>query len=493
MNASDFQPIIDWLSAHPNWVVFSIGLIAFIESLALAGIVVPGVLLLFLVGALAGNLTIPLWEVLAAGFAGAVVGDSLSFYIGHFFKDSLRQHWPLSRYPKALKSGENFFSKHGGKSVIIGRFIGPIRPVLPLIAGMLGMSQLRFISFNAFSAIAWSPFYLLPGYLTGSAAHTSLSQKTLPESFYLVLATFIVILTALAFIFRYLNLALQQENSVYKWVERKKQNAMSARKVWIFLTRQQTYPREFPLASFSLFILSSLLFWVWTLLTLQTPLLQSLDHFVLGFAGEVRSELVDSILISLTLLGDERFLYISFSIFVAVLVLQKRPIAAVHIIIAGLSTAGITHALKYGFAVPRPELVFNAPTSFAYPSGHSSGAAILYGLLASFIAQEKPQTKRWRIYLILGIPILLIAVSRVLLGVHWFSDIIGGILLGLSLCAATRIIYSRYSFTEQRNMQLKRKQNKYKSIIGLIFWGMLCASYQISYFSTTLAKFQFIN
>jgi undecaprenyl-diphosphatase len=493
MNAADFQPIIDWLSAHPNLVVISIALIAFVESLALAGIVVPGVLLLFLVAALAGNLSIPLWEVLTAGFVGAVIGDGLSFYIGHFFKHSLRQYWPFSRYPKALKLGEDFFSKHGGKSVIIGRFIGPIRPVLPLIAGMLGMSQIRFFSFNIFSALAWAPFYILPGYLTGNAAHSSLSKLTLPEHFYFVLATFIIILTVIAFIFRYLNLTLQQENSFYQWIKSKKQSSTFSRKAWIFLTRHHAHQREFPLASLTLFILSALLFWVWTLITLHTELLHSLDHFMLSFASNTRSEPVDAALVSLTLLGDERFLYCSFTIFVGVLIFQKRPIAALHLVIAGLSTAAITHALKYGFAVPRPELVSYAPSSFAYPSGHSSGAAILYGLLASFIAQEKTQTQRWKVYLAFGIPIILIALSRVLLGVHWMSDIIGGIFLGLTLCATTRIFYSRYAKTEQRKVQLKPSQNKLISMIGFSLWSLLCIAYQTSYFSATLSKFQVLT
>ncbi len=493
MNAADFQPIIDWLSTHPNWVMLSIAFIAFIESLALAGIVVPGVLLLFLVAVLAGNLSLPLWEVLIAGFTGAALGDGLSFYIGHIFKQSLRQYWPFSHYPKALKSGEDFFSKHGGKSVIIGRFIGPIRPVMPLIAGMLGMSQIRFICFNLFSALAWSPFYLLPGYLTGTAAHSSLSKQALPENFYLVLGIFITLLTITAFIFRYLNLALQQENSFYKLIEKKKQNSIMTRKLWIFLTRYHAYQREFPLASFTLFIISALLFLVWSLLTLHTGLLQGLDQFMLNFASSARSLPVDSVLISLTLLGDERFLYCSFAIFIGVFISQGRPIAAVHLTIAGLSTAAITHALKYGFAVPRPELVHYIPSSFAYPSGHSSGAAILYGLVASFIAQEQSQSQRWKVYLALGCPIVMIALSRVLLGVHWFSDIIGGMLLGFTLCAITRIFYSRYSNTEQRKVQLNTNRNKVKAIIGFSIWGGMCVGYQVSYFSKTLAEFQIIT
>jgi len=493
MNAADFQPIIDWLSSNPNWVMFSIALIAFIESLALAGIVVPGVLLLFLVAVLAGNLSLPLWEVLSAGFAGAALGDGLSFYLGHFFKQSLRQYWPFSRYPKALKLGEEFFSKHGGKSVIIGRFIGPIRPVLPLIAGMLGMSQLRFLSFNLCSAIAWSPFYLLPGYLTGTAAHTTLSKQTFPENFYLVLGVFIALLTLCAFIFRYLNLALQQENAFYKLIEKKKQHSFLARRTWSYLTNDHTRQREFPLASLSLLIISALLFCFWSLLTLQTGLLHELDQFMLEFASNTRSAHVDAVLISLTLLGDERFLYASFTIFVGVFVFQKRPIAALHLVIAGLSTAALTHALKYGFAVPRPELVIYAPLSLSYPSGHSSGAAILYGLVASFIAQERAQSQRWKVYLTLGLPIFMIALSRVLLGVHWLSDIIGGILLGLSLCAITRVIYSRYANTEQQKTQQTATNNNIKAIVGFILWLALCVGYQVSYFSNTVTKFQVIT
>ena len=493
MNAADFQPIIDWLSANPSWVIFSIALIAFIESLALAGIVVPGVLLLFLIAVLAGNLTIPLWEVLAAGFVGAALGDGLSFYIGHFFKHSLRQYWPFSRYPKALKLGEDFFSKHGGKSVIIGRFIGPIRPVLPLIAGMLGMSHLRFISFNLFSALAWAPFYLLPGYLTGTATHSALSELTLPDNFYRVLMAFALSLATLVIIFRFLSLALQQDSACYTWVKENKQHAIPTRKLWVFLTRYHAHQREFPLASFSLFIITCLLFWVWSLLTLHTTTLNTIDHFTLNFASHLRSELLDVVLVSLTLLGDERFLYCSFAIFVGVLITEKRPMAAIHIVVAGLSTAAMTHGLKYGFAVPRPELVSNIPSSFAYPSGHSSGATILYGLFASFIAQERANAVRWKIYIALGCPIILIALSRVLLGVHWLSDIIGGILLGLTLCAATRIVYSRYEKTEQRTPLLKANQHNHKMIIGLILWGLLCIGYQVSYFSTTLAEFQLLN
>ncbi|WP_369820160.1 DedA family protein, partial [Oleiphilus sp. HI0043] len=86
MTESDFQPLIAWLELNPNWVFVAVLLIAFIESLALAGVIVPGVLLLFLVSALAGHINLPIEWLLLSGFLGAILGDGISFFLGHYFK-----------------------------------------------------------------------------------------------------------------------------------------------------------------------------------------------------------------------------------------------------------------------------------------------------------------------------------------------------------------------------------------------------------------------
>jgi len=440
MTAADVQPLLDWLAANPNWVLFSLFLIAFVESLALAGIIVPGVLLLFLVAALAGNLDFPLSQALIAGFIGAVLGDGISFYLGHFFRDKLRTVWPFSRYPKALQQGEAFFTKHGGKSVVIGRFVGPIRPVIPLVAGMLGMSQRRFLIFNVLSAIAWAPAYLLPGYLAGAAA-----GKVLPDRFYPVMLSLLLALALFVVLFRHVHRRLQPGSEWYDALEIRKQHSRLFRRLWIFFSRFHEPPREFPLASLSLFLGMALFFVLWSLITLPLQALAGLDHFFLDFALSLRSDWIDPVLIVMTLLGDELFLYISFTLFVAALSWKRLYVAAIFLASGGLLTALITHGFKDLFAVSRPDWIAGSLASFAYPSGHSSGATIFYGLLASFIAQGRPPGTRWQIYTALGLPIFLIALSRVLLGVHWFSDVIGGISLGLAICALTRVFYSRYS------------------------------------------------
>ncbi len=495
MTAADFQPLIDWLKLNPNWLLFSIFLISLIESLAVAGIIVPGVLLLFLVASAAGHLDVVLTHILIVGFLGAIAGDGISFYLGRYFKDSIPNLWPFSRYPDMLTAGQNFFYKHGGKSVMLGRFIGPVRPVLPLIAGMLGMSQLRFAAFNAASAVIWAPFYLVPGYLTGQAA-----TWHFPENSLLVLSVVVSLLLLSTWLFRYLNLKLQKHSTFYNSLARQP----DADSFWFDLygrikTLTRKYPDfEFPLASLTLFLFSGMLFIIWSLLITQTSLLLSFDQTTLNWVYSIRvnlgviSEATTLISVCLTLLGDELFLYVSFIILICLTLARKHYFATLHIIAAGILTALITHGLKQYFAIERPDITITPPGSLSYPSGHSSGATVLYGLVASFIAQEMHYHQRWKCYLIACLPITFIAFSRVILGVHWFSDIIGGISLGLIITSLTRISYS--FFKDRDFLQTPaRQRDRFYILTGIAIWLTCAVAYQYWYLENTLSAVQLVT
>ena len=162
-----------WLEAHQQWILLSIGLVSFLESLAIVGILVPGVAMLFAVAAAAGGTQMDLIPILGAAFVGAVLGDGISFFLGRYYHETIRKLPPFSSHPEWIEKGEVFFQRYGLVSVVIGRFVGPIRPVMPLIAGMLEMRPSRFLSINCISALGWAPLYILPGYLVGSAAETS--------------------------------------------------------------------------------------------------------------------------------------------------------------------------------------------------------------------------------------------------------------------------------------------------------------------------------
>ncbi len=488
MNEADFQPLLEWLKLNPNWLLFSIFFVSFIESLALAGIIVPGVLILFLMASVAGHLDYAISSLLIAGFLGAILGDGVSFYLGRHFKDSIPNIWPFSRYPKTLSMGESFFHKHGGKSVMLGRFIGPIRPVLPLIAGMLGMSQIRFATFNSASAVIWAPFYLLPGYFAGKA-----TSWQLPSDLLTISLIFIAILTVFALGFRFLSLRLQVDTPLYDALLLKRQSNLPLQKIQQHYQHfRKRYPRfEFPLASITLLLINLCIFLLWSYLSINTDILFSLNQTGIELAQTLRSEMgnisqgITQLAVHLTLLGDEAFLYLSFTLLIILMITRKHYFAVIHLVTAGLLTALITHSLKQYFGIIRPDITLNAPVSFAYPSGHSSGATVFYALIASFIAQEMEKKDRWKCYLNFALPILFIALSRVVLGVHWLTDVVGGISLGLIISSVTRISYSYFYIKDAKKAPTISTDKKY-ILITLIAWAVSVIAYQWWLLDSTL-------
>jgi len=165
-----FLQLLDWIAQHPAYAGLVIFLIALAESLAIVGILVPGVIILFGAGTLIGSGVLNFWICALWAIAGAIIGDGLSYWLGHHF-EYVTEKWPWFRlHPDHLEKGINFFQKYGDISIALGRFFGPIRAIIPLVAGLMRMPPGRFYTANILSAIVWAPAYLLPGVLAGSAA-----------------------------------------------------------------------------------------------------------------------------------------------------------------------------------------------------------------------------------------------------------------------------------------------------------------------------------
>lgn len=142
---------------------------AFGESFAFVSLAFPGTSLLIAAGALMSAGTLPYGPVIVGAVVGAVLGDTVSYWLGRRFGDSIARLWPFSRYPDLLPRGIAFFERHGGKSVFIGRFFGPIRAVIPLAAGLMQMPSGAFWVANVTSALLWAPMLLIAGDLVGEA------------------------------------------------------------------------------------------------------------------------------------------------------------------------------------------------------------------------------------------------------------------------------------------------------------------------------------
>ena len=171
-----------WLSSHQSWLGPVIFAIALLESLAIAGLLVPGVVLLFAVTAIAGSSDMSIPVMLGWAFAGAICGDLLSFALGRLFHQDIRRLRLFQRYPQWIDQGERFFRRYGMMSVLIGRFFGPVRPIIPMIAGMFDMPFWRFLAVSLLSALAWAPVYALPGYTAGHALTWPVPQFFWPQT-----------------------------------------------------------------------------------------------------------------------------------------------------------------------------------------------------------------------------------------------------------------------------------------------------------------------
>lgn len=163
---------VSLVETHKAWAPLIVGVLAFCESLAFLSILVPATVLMVAIGALIGATGIPFWPAMIGGGIGAALGDWVSYEIGRHYRHEARTIWPMSRYPGMVARGEVFCRRFGAWGIVIGRFIGPARAVVPLIAGIVELPRLPFQVANWTSAFAWSFVWLAPaagllGFVTG--------------------------------------------------------------------------------------------------------------------------------------------------------------------------------------------------------------------------------------------------------------------------------------------------------------------------------------
>src|SRR5438105_8551620 len=152
------QPTLDFISANSSWAFPAMFITSFGESFAFVSLLFPGTSILIVAGTLMSAGSLPYWPVLVGAIIGAVLGDTVSFWLGHRYGGGIGRIWPFTRNPDLLPNGIRFFQKHGGKSVFIGRFFGPVRAVITLPAGLIRPRRGRFGFGDVPSAIILAPW-----------------------------------------------------------------------------------------------------------------------------------------------------------------------------------------------------------------------------------------------------------------------------------------------------------------------------------------------
>lgn len=157
------QHVTEFVRDHGEWAAPIVFVLAFAESLAFISLLVPAWAALVGIGALISSGGINFWPVWIAASVGAALGDWVSYWIGLKLEYSVQHIWPLSRHPNLIPRGEAFVKEWGILGIFIGRFFGPLRASVPLVAGIFEMPYWRFQFANFSSAFVWAAVLLTLG------------------------------------------------------------------------------------------------------------------------------------------------------------------------------------------------------------------------------------------------------------------------------------------------------------------------------------------
>ncbi|MDQ3056361.1 MAG: bifunctional DedA family/phosphatase PAP2 family protein [Pseudomonadota bacterium] len=455
MPSTWFDATIAWISAHPVAAGLLIAMIAFCDALAVLGIVVPALPLLFAVGALIGLGHIDGVYAVTCAAIGAFAGDGLSFWIGHKWGHQLRDHWPFRKYPQLLDRGEQLFRRHGSKSIVIARFVGGVRPFVPAIAGMLKMPLPRYAPASAFAAIIWAALFLAPGWIFGASYE---AVAAVADKLALALGALAAVIALVWAVVLY----------TYRWFADHANNLLARALKW---TRAHPKLGRYAAAlidpnrpeSPSLVVLAACVLgigWAWfawlaAVLARGGPLV--IDQTVHEAMFALRNPLADRLMAALASIGDVQVLGVAAGAALLWLLWRRRWIAAAHWLGALAFGLALTAFLEAMIDMPRPP---TAPPGFGFPSIAVTMTTITFGFFAVLIAREMPGRQRVWPYLLTGVVVALLGFARLYLGAHWLSDVAGGVLFGVVWLLLLGIAYRRHV-----------ARSFYMRPLALIFYG----------------------
>ena len=166
---NNLLPTLEHVGAFGYWVVF---FVALFESLAFIGTFVPGATIVVFAGVLSAKGYLDVGDLIWFTAVGAILGDSISYWLGtkgtKFFRNE-NKFLKLAH----LERGEAFFAHHGPKSIFFGRFVGPIRSIVPFIAGLSKMKQGKFLLWNISGGALWATLHVALGYFFGEILHSA--------------------------------------------------------------------------------------------------------------------------------------------------------------------------------------------------------------------------------------------------------------------------------------------------------------------------------
>ncbi|MCA0403118.1 MAG: VTT domain-containing protein [Proteobacteria bacterium] len=434
------QPLTLWLESHPHLALAITFIVALTESLAIVGSIIPGSVTMTAIGILAGSGIMRIDLTLLAATLGAIAGDGLSYLLGFFYSERLTKIWPFKRYPQWLEYGKNYFAKHGGKSVLVGRFVGPLRSIIPVIAGMMHMGHWRFFIANSLSAIGWALLYVMPGILIG-AASSELSPEIATRLFIVILLFLVgiwLLSLAISWSFNRIN-SLFRSNLHHSW-----SYLLKYSKIARFLTPPAEKNHNDTAALIILFFLSLALFLILTILVDAGALIDNVNQAIHLFLQSLRTHPFDNFFVITNEIINPLVLFCIFFAVSFINIYYKDWKSLRYWLSLHFFTFLILFLVQLWVSNPRPQGIIDAENSFnSYPIIELCFAVVQFSALVLYVRTYSKKAFNLALTSFFVLILLVAGFSSLYLGDYWFSDCIGAYLCGSFICLGHWILYRR--------------------------------------------------
>jgi membrane protein DedA with SNARE-associated domain len=455
LGSLDLQNLLEDISNTLGaWTYLFVGVFAFAETGAFVGLVVPGETVMLLGGAVAGQGAIDIYLLIAIAWFAAWLGDTTSFLIGRRLgRGFVLRHGPrVGISHERFERVEDYFSRHGGKTIFIGRWISLVRALAPFIAGSSGMRYRNFVPYSILGTGLWASAHILIGYFFSRSIETA-AEYAGRGAF--VLATLIVVTTLVIVSVRFLRVEENRREAV-RWMDAHlatrwlvalgRRFQPQLRFLWARVTPGGTFGLEFTslmaALSVALFVLIA-----YMVVIGRDPGPTPGDLTAFDVAESLRSGWLTDFSKAFTELGSTLFTWLLAAACAAFLIARRRWTECV-VLLVGMTLIQIgIGEIKALTDRPRPEDALAGYSGSSFPSGHAAHSVIYVWLAVTIVLRLRPGMTSAAAVVVGGVALTaLVGLSRVYLNVHYLSDVSAGWALGaaaFSLCAAVALVVTQ--------------------------------------------------
>jgi undecaprenyl-diphosphatase len=438
MNITD--TIIAFAGEHPSLVGLLILISAFLEAIPVVGSLFPGSAIVMVLSGAVGAAGGPILPLVAWGGLGGFAGDILGYWIGRRYGVTLRETWPFATRPALWEGVARVLNTHGGKSVVVSRFLPGARAVTPIAAGALGMPIPFFFTTSVIAALAWAMVYVVPAAVLGQLLSTAgqISARLVGA-----VLTIIIALALAIWLARFAAAVLGPR--IYRWYREavsrmERSSSPLARRIGGLL--DPTLAAIGPHLLWGTVLLASAigLFGIVANVLASTDLL-NIDDSIRAFARSLRSTPIDFLMVTTTAFGEGWVIAISAAILALMLLIGRAQRTAAIVASVFAATFVFLPAMN---ALMREEYPIDGihPGLFAasFPSSHATLVTLFCGVVAALATPALGTFGRMVVWSLAVGAATLVGISRIYLDTLWPSDVAGGLLLGLALTAVFAMI-----------------------------------------------------